>query len=93
MAVDLNETTTNMQWVISAYMIAVGAAMIPGGRLGDLRGHRRIWAGGTADIVGATPGVLRLVSVLSMVGGAGLPAVSLIGRGSRRSSALTSPAS
>ena len=25
MAVDLNETTTNMQWVISAYMIAVGA--------------------------------------------------------------------
>src|SRR6476619_8394051 len=42
MAVDLNETTTNMQWVISAYMIAVGAAMIPGGRLGDLRGHRRI---------------------------------------------------
>jgi MFS family permease len=38
MAVDLNQTTTNMQWVISAYMIAVGAAMIPGGRLGDLRG-------------------------------------------------------
>jgi MFS family permease len=33
MAVDLNETTTNMQWVVSAYMIAVGAAMIPGGRL------------------------------------------------------------
>jgi MFS family permease len=32
MAVDLNETTTNMQWVVSAYMIAVGAAMIPGGR-------------------------------------------------------------
>ena len=30
MAVDLNETTTNMQWVLSAYMIAVGAAMIPG---------------------------------------------------------------
>jgi hypothetical protein len=52
-----------------------------------------LWAGGTADIVGATRGVLRLVSVLSMVGGAGLLAVSLIGRGSRRSSELTSPAS
>jgi MFS family permease len=48
MAVDLNETTTNMQWVISAYMIAVGAAMIPGGRLGDLRGHRRIVIAGLA---------------------------------------------
>jgi MFS family permease len=42
MAVDLNQTTTNMQWVLSAYMIAVGATMIPAGRLGDLRGHRRI---------------------------------------------------
>ena len=49
MAVDLNQSTTNMQWVISAYMIAVGAigaAMIPGGRLGDLRGHRRIVVAG-----------------------------------------------
>ena len=29
MAVDLHQTTTNLQWVLSAYMIAVGAAMIP----------------------------------------------------------------
>jgi EmrB/QacA subfamily drug resistance transporter len=54
MAVDLNETTTNMQWVISAYMIAVGAAMIPGGRLGDLRGHRRIVVAGLAVFGGAS---------------------------------------
>jgi len=54
MAVDLNQTTTNMQWVISAYMIAVGAAMIPGGRLGDLRGHRRIVIAGLALFGGAS---------------------------------------
>jgi EmrB/QacA subfamily drug resistance transporter len=54
MAVDLNETTTNMQWVISAYMIAVGAAMIPGGRLGDLRGHRRMVVAGLAVFGGAS---------------------------------------
>jgi MFS family permease len=54
MAVDLNETTTNMQWVISAYMIAVGAAMIPGGRLGDLRGHRRIVVAGLVVFGGAS---------------------------------------
>jgi EmrB/QacA subfamily drug resistance transporter len=54
MAVDLNETTTDMQWVISAYMIAVGAAMIPGGRLGDLRGHRRIVVAGLAVFGGAS---------------------------------------
>jgi EmrB/QacA subfamily drug resistance transporter len=46
MAVDLNQTTTNMQWALSAYMIAVGATMIPAGRLGDLRGHRRIVVAG-----------------------------------------------
>jgi MFS family permease len=54
MAVDLNETTTNMQWVISANMIAVGAAMIPGGRLGDMRGHRRIVVAGLAVFGGAS---------------------------------------
>jgi MFS family permease len=54
MAVDLNETTTNLQWVLSAYMIAVGAAMIPAGRLGDLRGHRRIVLGGLAIFGGAS---------------------------------------
>ena len=41
---------------------------------------------GTADIIGATKGVLRLVSVLSVVGGAVLLDITLIGRGSRRSS-------
>jgi EmrB/QacA subfamily drug resistance transporter len=54
MAVDLNQTTTNMQWVISAYMIAVGAAMIPGGRLGDIRGHRRMVVAGLAVFGGAS---------------------------------------
>jgi MFS family permease len=35
-------------------MIAVGAAMIPGGRLGDLRGHRRIVVAGLAVFGGAS---------------------------------------
>jgi hypothetical protein len=48
---------------------------------------------GTADIIGATTGVLRLVSVLSLVGGAVLFAITLIGRRSRRSSEVASPAS
>jgi hypothetical protein len=48
---------------------------------------------GTADIIGATKGVLRLVSMLSLVGGAVLLAITLIGRRSRRSSEVASPAS
>jgi len=48
---------------------------------------------GTADIIGATKGVLRLVSVLSLVSGAVLLAITLIGRRSRRPSEVASPAS
>ena len=54
MAVDLHQTTTNLQWVQSAYMIAVGAAMIPAGRLGDLRGHRRMVLAGLVIFGGAS---------------------------------------
>jgi hypothetical protein len=48
---------------------------------------------GTAQIVGATKEVLRLVSVLSIVGGAVLLAITLIGRRMRRPAEVTSPAS
>jgi MFS family permease len=48
---------------------------------------------GTAQIVGATKEVLRLISVLSIVGGAVLLAITLIGRRMRRPSEVTSPAS
>jgi len=54
MAVDLHQTTTNLQWVLSAYMIAVGAAMIPAGRLGDLRGHGRMVLAGLVIFRGAS---------------------------------------
>jgi MFS family permease len=41
MAVELDTSTTNMQWVISGFMLALGAALIPGGRLGDILGRKR----------------------------------------------------
>lgn len=41
MAADLGSSVTDLQWVISAYMLALGAFMIPGGRLGDIFGRRR----------------------------------------------------
>jgi predicted MFS family arabinose efflux permease len=50
-------------------------------------------ADGTADIAGATTWVVRLVSVLSLVGGAGLLAIALIGRRIPRPSEATSTAS
>jgi EmrB/QacA subfamily drug resistance transporter len=41
MARDLHTSVTNVQWVISGYMLANGATLIVGGRVGDLLGRRR----------------------------------------------------
>jgi EmrB/QacA subfamily drug resistance transporter len=41
MARDLDTPVTNLQWVISGYMLANGATLIVGGRIGDLLGRRR----------------------------------------------------
>jgi EmrB/QacA subfamily drug resistance transporter len=41
MAADLGSTTTDLQWVISVYMLALGAFMAPAGRIGDIFGRRR----------------------------------------------------
>ena len=42
MSRELDVTTTDMQWAISGYMLAVGALMIPAGRLGDILGRKRV---------------------------------------------------
>src|SRR5262245_36345203 len=34
--------TTDLQWVVSGYMLSIGALMITGGRLADIFGRRRI---------------------------------------------------
>jgi EmrB/QacA subfamily drug resistance transporter len=48
MASDLDTSATNMQWVISGYMLALGAFLIPGGRLGDILGRKRMLVVGLA---------------------------------------------
>jgi len=48
MALDLDTAATNMQWVISGYMLALAAFMIPGGRLGDILGRKRMLVVGLA---------------------------------------------
>jgi EmrB/QacA subfamily drug resistance transporter len=41
MALDLNSNATDLQWLISVYMLALGAFMVPAGRIGDIFGRRR----------------------------------------------------
>jgi EmrB/QacA subfamily drug resistance transporter len=40
---DLDFSQANLQWVISAYAIVFGGALLLGGRLGDLLGRRRLF--------------------------------------------------
>jgi EmrB/QacA subfamily drug resistance transporter len=43
---DLGFSESSLQWVISAYAIFFGGALLLGGRLSDLLGRRRVFAGG-----------------------------------------------
>jgi EmrB/QacA subfamily drug resistance transporter len=43
---DLGFSDTNLQWVISAYAILFGGALLLGGRLADLLGRRRMFVAG-----------------------------------------------
>jgi EmrB/QacA subfamily drug resistance transporter len=65
--VDLGFTQTSLQWVISAYAIMFGGALLLGGRLADLLGRRRLF------IVG-----LGLFSVSSLLCGLAWSEESLI---------------
>lgn len=48
MAADLHTTTTDLQWVISVYMLTLGAFMVPAGRIGDIFGRRHALLAGIA---------------------------------------------
>ena len=48
MAFDLKTTAPDLQWVISVYMLALGAFMVPAGRIGDIFGRRRTLLTGVA---------------------------------------------
>jgi len=45
---DLGASGTQLEWVISAYMLAFAAALIVSGSFGDLLGRKRIFVGGIA---------------------------------------------
>src|SRR2546423_1965032 len=45
---DLHFSQESLQWVITAYAIVFGGALLLGGRLADLLGRRRVFAAGLA---------------------------------------------
>ncbi len=62
---DLGFTEASLAWVVNAYLLTYGGFLLLGGRLGDLFGHRRLFATGIA--------VFTLASVAcGLAGGQGL---------------------
>src|SRR6266496_6810678 len=45
---DLHFTQENLQWVVTAYAILFGGALLLGGRLADVLGRRRLFVAGVA---------------------------------------------
>ncbi|MEG3627615.1 MFS transporter [Streptomyces poriticola] len=76
MAAELGTTTTDLQWVISGYMLALAAALIPGGRLGDILGRRRMLLIGLALFAACSlaaglssePGIVIVMRIVQGVG-------------------------
>jgi EmrB/QacA subfamily drug resistance transporter len=68
MAEELDVSATEMQWVISGYMLAVAAFMVPGGRLGDILGRKRMLIVGLALFGGAATACGAASSATMLIG-------------------------
>ncbi len=65
-AADLGTTSTDLQWLVSGYMIAVGSLFIPAGRLGDIYGYRTVllWGLSAFAVTSLACGLTSSISVL-----------------------------
>jgi EmrB/QacA subfamily drug resistance transporter len=43
---DLGATVTNAQWIVNAYYVSLVSCVLAAGAIGDIVGHRRVFAGG-----------------------------------------------
>ncbi|MFD5321513.1 MFS transporter [Streptomyces sp. NPDC127098] len=51
---DLGASPAQLQWMLSAYTLALGAGLISGARLGDIAGHRRVFVAGVLGFTAAS---------------------------------------
>ena len=64
---DLHAGLAGIQWVVTAYLLTLGALLVVGGSLGDLFGRRRIFVigligfGATSIVSGAAPTIETLI--------------------------------
>jgi MFS family permease len=80
---ELGEPVGSLQWVVTAYVLAITATLLVAGRLGDRLGHRALYAGGLllftlgSALCGAAPGLRALVAsrVVQALGASAMMAI------------------
>jgi EmrB/QacA subfamily drug resistance transporter len=71
---DLGASVSDLQWVLDGYLITLGALMLTGGALGDLRGRRRVfvfgvsWFCAASALCAAAPSVGVLIGARALQG-------------------------
>lgn len=71
----LGLTSATRQWVITAYLLASGALLLLGGRLGDLRGHKKVFLTGVTGFAiasalgGLAANTAMLITARALQGG------------------------
>src|SRR5918999_257870 len=74
---DLDTGLAAQQWIVEAYLLTLGALLLVGGSLGDLRGRRRVFVAGlvgfgaTSALCAAEPNAELLVAARALQGVAG----------------------
>jgi EmrB/QacA subfamily drug resistance transporter len=65
---NLHSSLTGLQWVTSAFLLAIASGLVTGGKLGDLFGRRRLFTLGAAGFALASAGCGLSVSVAMLTG-------------------------
>src|SRR5579862_10018113 len=71
---DLHGGFATQEWIVDAYLLALGSLLLVGGSLGDLFGRRRIFAAGVAGfgaasvLCAAAPGATTLIAARALQG-------------------------
>ncbi|MGB8931843.1 MAG: MFS transporter, partial [Anaeromyxobacteraceae bacterium] len=68
LGVELNASIDRLEWIVAGYLLTLSVTLLVAGRLGDLFGHRRVYAAGLAlftvgsGLCGAAPSLTFLVA-------------------------------
>jgi len=70
-----NSDVAAVEWVVTIYLLIVSSLLLSFGRLGDMRGHKRVYVAGFAIFVAASALCGMAVSVPMLVGSRALQAI------------------